>query len=207
MIKPFIIGISGGTASGKTTLANQLVEHFGKKASFISLDFYYKDYVCENLVDYAKINFDSPESIDIDMFASHLHDIKTGKDSCLPQYDFVTHRRNKETFFLRVTPIIVVEGLFLFNAVPDSQALFDLKIYTEAPDDIRFIRRLQRDIAERGRNVETVVSRYLSTVRPMHQKYVLPNKELSDVVFNGSKDFKMAYHSLLKVLNSKLTIE
>jgi uridine kinase len=200
---PFIIGISGGTASCKTTLANSIVKYFNGEVALISLDYYYKDF--EQPIDFLTINFDSPESLDVDLFCHHLAEIKQGKHVLLPQYDFVSHARMKQKISFLVKPVIVVEGLFLFNLTPDSHSLFDLKIYTEVEDDIRFIRRLKRDIAERGRTVESVIEQYLSTVKPMHNKYVVPNKDLSDVVFNATKDFDHAYDVLMKIIKNKIS--
>lgn len=206
MITPFIIGISGGTASGKTTLANRLVQYFGQKASFISLDYYYKDHEFGKHIDFSKINFDSPKSIDIELFVRDLWAIRNGNNVKLPQYNFITHRREKDTLQLQVTPVVIVEGLFLFNTVPDFKKIYDLKIFTDVPDDIRFIRRLQRDLTERGRSVETIIQQYLSTVRPMHQKYVLPNKVLADFVYRAGNDHQHAFLDLLEMMNKMVVL-
>lgn len=205
MDAPFIIGISGGTASCKTTLANTIVGYFNGEAALISLDYYYKDFPIEQPIDFSSINFDSPESLDVDLFCHHLAEIKQGNHVLLPQYDFVSNARMKQKISFLVKPVIVVEGLFLFNLTPDSHSLFDLKIYTEVEDDIRFIRRLKRDITERGRTVESVIEQYLSTVKPMHDKHVIPNKDLSDVIFNATKDFDLAFDVLMKIIKNKIS--
>ena len=178
-----IIGICGGSASGKTTLANKLSKVLEPNASIVSLDNYYKNFkgILEEL---SSVNFDHPDSLDIELFVSHLKELKEGRSIQMPQYDYSIHSRKGETKRVDTTKYFIVEGLFLYNiGIPDH--LFDYKIYINTPDDIRFIRRLIRDQEERARSVESIVNQYLTTVKPMHEAYVLPNKPLADHIFQG----------------------
>lgn len=202
MRKPIIIGIAGGSASGKTTIARKIVGHYHGSASYISMDNYYKDFSSNANNDYSIINFDSPESFDLQIFREHLLDLTRNQAIQLPQYDFTTHSRLKRAVKFIPTPIIVIEGLFLFN-IGLSDIVFDLKVYVEAPDDIRFIRRLQRDLRERNRTTESIIYQYLSTVKPMHKKYVLPNKDLSDLIINGEKPVENEIDKIYQVLGEQ----
>ncbi len=183
-MKSKIIGICGGTASGKTTLAEKIVKKLHDKANILSLDNYYRSF-SGPLEELSKINYDHPRSLDIELFSSHIKALKEKKRINGPIYDFSVHSRSEKTIKFNSKDITIVEGLFLFNiGVPDEY--FDLKIFMDTPADLRFIRRLIRDRNERGRSVESVINQYLDTVRRMHEKYVEPNKELADVVFEGA---------------------
>ncbi|MBN1117553.1 MAG: uridine kinase [Bacteroidales bacterium] len=181
-MEPVIVGISGGSASGKTTLARQLVEHYEDKSLILSLDCYYKGQYGSD-VDISKLNFDSPESLDMELFQSHLKAIHRGEAILIPQYDFATHARMNKKIMFHPTPIVIIEGIFLFNVL--GIADFNLKVFVDVPDDIRLIRRLIRDGLERSRSVDSVITQYLSSVRPMHYKYVLPDKSMADLVIDG----------------------
>ena len=178
-----IIGVCGGTASGKTTLTQKLVKALGNNVSVVALDNYYKNFggILEEL---SKVNYDHPNSLDLTLFTDHITSLRENCPVEIPIYDYATHSRTKETFQINSTDVIIVEGLFLYNiGVPIE--LYDLKIFMDTPSDIRFVRRLIRDREERGRDVESIINQYLATVRPMHDIYVTPNKELADVVFHG----------------------
>jgi uridine kinase len=180
----FIVGICGGSASGKTTLAKKLSKLFDCEVGILSLDNYYKNFsgMVEEL---SKVNYDHPDSLDITFFIEHIEALKEGRKIEVPVYDYENHGRKKETKSLQVNKLLIIEGLFLYNiGIPDE--LFDLKVFMDTPSDIRFIRRLVRDREERGRTVESIVNQYLATVRPMHDIYVAPNKKLADVVFKGA---------------------
>lgn len=178
-----IIGICGGTASGKTTLAKKLVNDLNAQVSVIALDNYYKSFGGKQ-GELSDINFDHPNSLDLKLFLTHLHSLKNNKSIRVPVYDYATHSRSTKHLLLQPAQVIIVEGLFLYN-IGIPQELFDLKIYIDTPSDIRFIRRLIRDRKERSRTVQSVIDQYLATVRPMHNIYVVPNRNLADVVFYG----------------------
>jgi uridine kinase len=177
-----IIGISGGTGSGKTTVANRILESVSaSEVVFIQQDSYYRN-LKDLPLDYRQwANFDHPDAIDNDLLVNHIRKLKAGEMIELPLYDFRTHSRLHETRRVEPKPIVIVEGILIFA---DSRLLeqMDIKVFVDTPDDIRFIRRLRRDIAERGRTVESVIEQYLATVRPMHMQFVEPSKRLADVI-------------------------
>lgn len=182
-----LIGIAGGTGSGKTTLANKLYQHFGEGSVLLSQDCYYKDLSHLPVEERISVNFDHPDSIDFDLFKEHLAELKEGRSVVIPQYDFTTHTRTDEMEILDPAPIILVEGILLF-AIPEVRDLFDLKIFIDTDDDIRLMRRLERDLQERGRDFESVKTQYLATVKPMHNKFVDPTKAQADVVIWGTNE-------------------
>jgi len=177
-----IIGICGGTGSGKTTVANRILESVAKdEVIFLQQDSYYRD-LDELPLDYRRMrNFDHPDAIDNDLLVSHVRALNRGEAVELPVYDFKTHTRRSETLHTEPRPIIIVEGILIF-AEPRLLEEMDIKVYVDTPDDIRFIRRLRRDIAERGRTVESVIEQYEATVRPMHMQFVEPSKRHADVI-------------------------
>ena len=177
-----IIGICGGTGSGKTTVANQILKSVSEaEVIFLQQDSYYRN-LDEMPLDYRRqINFDHPDAIDNDLLVKHLRALKAGEAVELPLYDFKTHSRRADTLHMEPRPIIIIEGILIFA----EQRLLDemdIKVYVDTPDDIRFIRRLRRDVAERGRTAESVIEQYLATVRPMHMQFVEPSKRNADVI-------------------------
>ncbi|MDQ3743100.1 MAG: uridine kinase [Acidobacteriota bacterium] len=177
-----IIGICGGTGSGKTTVANRILESVSKdEVVFLQQDSYYRN-LDQLPLDYRRIaNFDHPDAIDNDLLVEHVRALNRGEAVELPVYDFKTHTRQPETLHMEPRPIIIVEGILIF-AEPRLLEEMDIKVYVDTPDDIRFIRRLRRDIAERGRTVESVIEQYEATVRPMHMQFVEPSKRHADVI-------------------------
>ena len=177
-----IIGICGGTGSGKTTVANRILESVSNdEVVFLQQDSYYRDIDQMPLDFRQKVNFDHPDAIDNDLLVEHLRALKRGEPVELPLYDFKSHSRRPETLHTAPQPIIIIEGILIFA----EQRLLnemDIKVYVDTPDDIRFIRRLRRDIAERGRTVESVIEQYLATVRPMHMQFVEASKRYADVI-------------------------
>jgi uridine kinase len=177
-----IIGICGGTGSGKTTVANRILESVSKdEVVFLQQDSYYRNLDQLPLDIRNVVNFDHPDAIDNDLLVEHLRALKQGRSVELPLYDFKTHSRREETLHVEPQPIIIIEGILIF-AEPRLLGEMDIKVYVDTPDDIRFIRRLSRDVAERGRTVESVIEQYLSTVRPMHTQFVEPSKRCADVI-------------------------
>ena len=177
-----IIGICGGTGSGKTTVANRILESVSKdEVVFLQQDSYYRNLEQLPLDIRDVVNFDHPDAIDNDLLIEHLRALKSGEAVELPLYDFKSHGRLAETLRVEPQPIIIIEGILIF-AEPRLLDEMDIKVYVDTPDDIRFIRRLRRDVAERGRTVESVIEQYLSTVRPMHMQFVEPSKRYADVI-------------------------
>jgi uridine kinase len=177
-----IIGICGGTGSGKTTVANRILETVSAdEVVFIQQDLYYRN-LKDMPLDYRNAaNFDHPDAVDNELLINHLKKLRVGEPVELPVYDFRTHTRLPDTTRINPRPIVIVEGILIF-AEPRLLELMDIKVFVDTPDDIRFIRRLQRDIAERGRTVDSVIEQYLATVRPMHMQFVEPSKRHADVI-------------------------
>jgi len=181
-IKPLVIGIAGGTGSGKTTVANAIIEQVGEDiVSYLPHDAYYKDLSKLPPVQRVAVNFDHPNSLDTDLMKSHIEHLKAGHRVDLPIYDFTTHSRTKETRKILPNPVILVEGILIF-VDPKLRDLFDVKLFVDTDADIRLIRRIQRDIAERGRTLDSVLQQYQTTVRPMHLEFVEPSKRYADVI-------------------------
>jgi uridine kinase len=179
---PLVIAIAGGTGSGKTTIANVIIERVGTEhIAYLPHDAYYKDLQDLPEIQRTQINFDHPNSLDTEMFTEHVRKMKAGLPVDHPVYDFKSHSRTAETITLEPQPIVIVEGILIF-VEPALRDLFDVKIFVDTPPDIRFIRRLERDINERGRTAESVIQQYQETVRPMHLEFVEPSKRYADVI-------------------------
>jgi len=177
-----IIGICGGTGSGKTTVANRILESVNASdVAFIQQDSYYRN-LKDLPLDYRQaVNFDHPDALDNDLLVHHIRKLKGGGSVELPLYDFKTHTRRNETVLIDPKPIVIIEGILIF-VDPRLLEQMDIKVFVDTPDDIRFIRRLRRDIAERGRTIDSVIEQYLKTVRPMHMQFVEPSKRYADVI-------------------------
>jgi uridine kinase len=177
-----IIGICGGTGSGKTTVANRILESVNASdVAFIQQDSYYRN-LKDLPLDYRQaVNFDHPDALDNDLLVHHIRKLKAGGSVELPLYDFKTHTRLNETVLIEPKPIVIIEGILIF-VDPRLLEQMDIKVFVDTPDDIRFIRRLRRDIAERGRTIDSVIEQYLGTVRPMHMQFVEPSKRYADVI-------------------------
>lgn len=179
---PIVIGIAGGTGSGKTTVAQVILERVGaKNISLLPHDAYYKDLTGLSHAQRVLVNFDHPNSLDTELLIEHVKLLRSGKPIQLPVYDFRTHSRTSNTITIEPQPVVLVEGILIF-AEPKLRELFDVKIYVDTDPDIRFIRRLERDITERGRTSISVIQQYLTTVRPMHLEFVEPSKRYADVI-------------------------
>ena len=179
---PFLIGIAGGTGSGKTTVANAIVARVGEeRIAILSHDSYYRDFVDLPKDVLERRNFDHPDSLESELLVRHLKALRQGMVVETPIYDFRHHRRAAETRRVEPRKVILVDGILIY-AEPELRKLFDVKIYVDTDADIRLIRRLKRDIAERGRTVESVVEQYESTVRPMHLEFVEPSKRYADLI-------------------------
>lgn len=181
-MEPVLIGVAGGTGSGKTTVAHEILKRAGtEQISLIQHDAYYRDLSDLAPSQRAMRNFDHPDALDNDLLITHLEELKAGRAIDMPVYDFTTHTRTAQTQCLEPHRIILLEGILIF--VDEAlRHLMDVKIYVDTHADIRFIRRLQRDIAERGRTMDSVIHQYLATVRPMHREFVEPSKRYADVI-------------------------
>ena len=180
--KPIVIGIAGGTGSGKTTVANVILQRVGaNRIAYLPHDAYYRDLTNLPPVQRAEINFDHPNSLETEMMVEHITRLKNWQPVELPIYDFTRHARTDKTIHIEPQMVVIVEGILIF-AEKALREMFDIKIFVDTDADIRFIRRLQRDIAERGRTTESVINQYLKTVRPMHLEFVEPSKRYADVI-------------------------
>lgn len=176
------IGICGGTGSGKTTIARAIVEAVGaENVVLVEQDSYYRNLADMPLDERHQANFDHPDSIDSEMLVNHLRRLKQGLVVEMPLYDFKTHTRSDRIETIEPKPVVLIEGILIF-AEPRVLDLLDVRIFVDTPDDIRFIRRLQRDIAERGRSVDSVIAQYFRSVRPMHHEFVEPSKRHADII-------------------------
>ena len=179
---PLVIGIAGGTGSGKTTIAHEILHRVGaNKLAILSHDAYYRNQKGIPFEERAKVNYDHPDSLETELLVEHVKQLKQGHQVHMPVYDFTTHSRKEETVLIEPQPVILVDGILIF-VERELRVLFDVKIFVDTDPDIRFIRRLQRDIIERKRTQESVIRQYLETVRPMHMEFVEPSKRHADVI-------------------------
>ncbi len=180
--KPIVFGVAGGTASGKTTVARAILQAVdASQVAYLPHDAYYRDLSHFSLEERSQINFDHPDSLQTKLLIHHVKQLLAGEAIHLPVYDFTTHRRTEETILMEPSPIILVEGILIFTK-RKLRELMDIKVFVDTDADVRFIRRLERDIQERGRSLDSVVKQYMETVRPMHLKFVEPSKRYADVI-------------------------
>ena len=181
-LTPLVIGIAGGSGSGKTTVANIILERVGRqRIAYLPHDAYYRDLTGLPSAQRELVNFDHPDSLESDLLAEHIRQLKNWQTIQLPIYDFTHDRRTGETIPVKPQRVILVEGILIFSE-KQLRNLFDVKLFVDTDSDLRFIRRLERDINERGRTTENVVKQYLSSVRPMHLEFVEPSKRYADVI-------------------------
>lgn len=200
-----IIGIAGGTGSGKTTVVQQIMNEIAKsEVGIISQDSYYKETNNLNYDERCKINFDHPESIDFELLVNHLKELKAGKSINQPVYSFVTHNRTLEKLLTFPRKVMIVEGILILTN-PELREMFDIKIFVQADADERLIRRLKRDISERGRNIDEVVNRYQTTIKPMHQEFIEPSKIFADIIIPYDKHNNVAIDVVKTVINQKIS--
>jgi uridine kinase len=181
-MRSIVIGVAGGTGSGKTTVAREILERVGAKhIAYIPHDAYYRDHSHMPLEERAQVNYDHPDSLETELLVEHLRKLRAGRAVDVPVYDFTTHSRTRQTRRVGPAPVVLVEGILVF-VERELRELFDVKLYIDTAADVRFIRRLRRDIEERGRSAESVCDQYLATVRPMHLEFVEPSKRYADVI-------------------------
>jgi uridine kinase len=179
---PMVVGIAGGTGSGKTTLSEQILNRLGRdKIAYLPHDAYYRDQKYLPLEERKKVNYDHPDSLETELLVKHIKQLKSGQPIEMPVYDFTIHNRVEQTIRVEPRRVILVEGILVFVEKP-LRTIFDMKIYVDTDSDIRFIRRLTRDIEERGRTMRSVINQYLGTVRPMHLEFVENSKRYADII-------------------------
>lgn len=186
-MKPYIIGVAGGSGSGKSTFAQRIKEAFPDQVSLISCDNYYLPHDELTLEERANLNYDAPYSLEFDLMVRHLEALRAGQAVQCPVYDFTQHTRSAAVTEIAPRPIILIDGILIFHD-PALRACMDLKIYVETDADERILRRARRDMRERGRDLDSVIQQYLATVKPMHNTYVEPTKVYADIILNGGKN-------------------
>lgn len=197
-----MIGIAGGTASGKTTLAKILKESFTNEVTMLRHDFYYHDKSCFDVSE-SEINFDHPGSFETELLIKHIKDLLEKTEIKRPVYSYKTNQRLSQKKVVKPSPIIIVEGILIFH-YPELRDLLDLKIYIDTDADIRLLRRIKRDMKERGRSFDSVYNQYLATVKPMHEKYVEPTKYHSDIIIPHGGLNDIANDLIIKKIKSHL---
>ena len=199
-----IIGIAGGTGCGKTTVVNQILNQLPEgEVGVLSQDSYYKDTSHLNYDERVKINFDHPRSIDFELLETHLKELKKGMAIDQPVYSFVKHNRTGDTIKTNPRKVMIVEGILILTN-PELRDMFDIKIFVHADSDERLIRRLKRDISERGRDLEEVLNRYQNTLKPMHQQFIEPMKEYADIIIPNNKYNTVAVDIVKTIINQRL---
>lgn len=203
---PFIIGVTGGTASGKTTVCNKIIESLGlTNVILLSMDRFYQILKEAQRNNLDKVNFDHPNAFDFDLLRKCLHQLCTEKGVNVPIYSFSTHRRLEETDYLTACDVIIVEGILsLYDS--EIRSLMDLKIYVDAEDDVRLARRIQRDLADRGRSVTDIIQQYLTTVKPSHEEFTLPTKQYADIIIPRGGDNHVAIHLIVEHIKQQLRL-
>lgn len=186
-MKPYIIGIAGGSGSGKSTFAKRIQKNFPQQVSVVSCDNYYLPHDELSLEERANLNYDAPVALEFDLMVKHLEALKQGQTVQSPVYDFTRHTRSTAVTEIPSRPIILIDGILIFHD-PALRDCMDLKIYVETDADERILRRARRDMRERGRDLDSVIHQYLSTVKPMHNAYVEPTKVYADIILNGGKN-------------------
>ena len=204
-MKPYIIGIAGGSGSGKSTFAARIKEAFPPQVSLVSCDNYYLPHDDLPLEERAHLNYDAPEALEFDLMVKHLEQLKNGQAALCPVYDFTRHTRSDKVTEINPRPIILIDGILIFHD-ESLRNCMDLKIYVETDADERILRRARRDMLERGRDLDSVIEQYLSTVKPMHNTYVKPTKVFADIILNGGKNeqaFALVKAQIEQLLNNK----
>lgn len=202
---PVVIGVAGGSGSGKTTVVSRIVESMGDDHVIVlEHDRYYYDHPELRLEERAALNYDHPDSLESDLLVRHVTDLRAGRPVELPTYDFARHARRQTTDTAQPRQIIIVEGILIF-ADAALRDLMDVKVFVDTDDDTRFIRRLRRDVAERGRTMDSVIDQYLSTVKPMHLEFVEPTKRYTDIIIPRGGHNTVAIDMMLTLIRSLAT--
>ena len=200
-----IIGIAGGTGCGKTTVVNQIINELPEEeVGVISQDSYYNETSHLSYDERVNINFDHPRAIDFDLLQNHLLELKKGNPIHQPVYSFVKHNRTKDTILTHPRKVMIVEGILILTH-PEVRDLFDIKIFVHADSDERLIRRIKRDMSERGRDIDEILQRYQSTLKPMHQQFIEPTKEYADIIIPNNKYNTVAVDIVRTIINEKIS--
>jgi uridine kinase len=202
MAFPFVIGVAGGSGSGKTTVVRNIIGALGDDSvSVLEHDRYYRDHPELRLEERASLNYDHPDSLETDLLVRHVEALRAGRAVEAPVYDFARHQRQPATITITPRTAVIVEGILIFTD-PALRRLMDVKVFVDTDDDTRFIRRLQRDISERGRTVESVIDQYLGTVKPMHLEFAVPSKRYADIIIPLGGHNTVAIDMLLTLIRS-----
>ena len=200
-----IIGIAGGTGSGKTTLAENILEHFGDRISILRHDDYYKAHDDMTYEERSQLNYDHPDAFDTKLLTEHLRKLKLGEDVDSPIYDYTVHNRSDKVRRVKASPVILLEGILIF-ADEEVVSQLDLKIFVDTDADVRIIRRIVRDVKKRARTLESVVSQYLTTVKPMHEAFVEPSKKKADLIVPEGGKNPVAYGMIIGRIEKHLSV-
>ncbi len=200
---PIVIGIAGGTNSGKSILVRQIGEMFGQQVSLLSHDFYYKRHDNLAIEEKAQLNYDHPSAFDTDLLIEHVKALKAGNSIQHPVYDFTIHNRIDKLEEVKPSKVIIVEGILIFEN-KELRDLCDIKLFIDAPADIRILRRIKRDVVKRGRTIESVMNQYINTVRPMHELFVEPTKRYADIIIPEGGKNKVALDIVFTKIKSLL---
>ena len=199
-----VIGVAGGTGSGKTTLVKALVNRFGDNISVLSHDNYYKRHDEMSYEERTHLNYDCPDAFDTDMMIEHLRMLKNGQAIDCPTYDYTIHNRSNDTITVNPAPVIIVEGILIF-ASQELCDMMDMKVFVDTDADVRILRRIVRDVKERGRTLDSVVNQYLTTVKPMHEQFVEPSKRKADLIVPEGGRNMVALDMLIKWVATHLS--
>ena len=197
------IGIAGGTGSGKTTITKLLRQRFGEAVSVVYHDNYYKAHNDMTYEERSRINYDCPDAFDTDLLIEDLHALRAGREIRCPVYDYSVHNRSEQTVLVRPAPVVIVEGILIFQSV-ELCDLLDIKIFVDTDADVRILRRIVRDVRDRGRTLESVVEQYLNTVKPMHEMYVEPSKRNADLIVPEGGHNLVAMEMLIERINAHI---
>ena len=198
-----VIGIAGGTGSGKTTITRRLIQAFGEEVSVVHHDNYYKAHHDMPFEERAKLNYDHPNAFDTDLMLQHLRQLKQGKSIRCPVYDYSIHDRTDQTVLIRPTRVIIVEGILIYESLELCKEM-DIKIYVDTDADVRILRRIVRDVRDRGRSLDGVIDQYLNTVKPMHEQFVEPSKRRADVIIPQGGHNQVALEMVIERVRAHL---
>jgi len=203
MDKVLVIGIAGGTGSGKTTITRKIIENFGPDVSVINHDNYYKAHHNMPYEERTKLNYDHPNAFDTDLLIEALKDLRQGKSVTCPVYDYTIHDRSEETITIKPARVIIVEGILIFENRELCDQM-DIKIYVDADADVRILRRIVRDVRDRGRSLDSVINQYLATVKPMHEQFVEPSKRNADIIVPQGGHNRVALEMVMERVRAHL---
>ena len=198
-----IIGLAGGTGSGKTTITKRLMQRFGADVSVIYHDNYYKEHHNMPYEERAKLNYDHPDAFDNELFIRAIRDLKAGKDVVCPVYDYSIHDRSDKTIVVKSAKVVIVEGILIY-ASKELRDLMDIKLFVDTDADVRILRRIKRDVRDRGRSLESVIDQYLTTVKPMHEQFVEPSKRYADLIIPEGGHNKVAMRMVVARVQSHI---